>query len=90
MTNSPWTEYFYCKKEGGGDGEGEEEVGAGGGELFHTTLRTVASPGLAITVMDGWCVQDIIICYVCGGRWQAHWVVHLLSSENQEQLCALI
>lgn len=46
--------------------------------------------GLAIMMMNSLCVQAVSICYVCGGRWQAHWAVHLLSSLNWEQLCALI
>lgn len=61
-----------------------------GVDFFWTTLRKNRLTGLAIMMMNSWCVQAVSICYVCGGRWQAYWAVHLLSSLNQEQLCALI
>lgn len=68
-------DYFYCKM--------------GGGFLLDYPENNRFT-GLAIMMMNSWCVQAVSICYVCGGRWQAYWAVHLLSSLNQEQLCALI
>lgn len=50
MTNNPGAGYFYSKKAQ------DKKKGKRKKKNLHTTLRTAASPGPAVTVMDGWCV----------------------------------